>query len=152
MRSIEKIMNCIGRKAIHTLFLASFLLCKPCAGYFFTKGKDFSCPICKIIKGVQLSEHYSIQLSYYLINDLALSPTVRKTPFNSTNIHNSAQPKTGSWHSEISQVWCENELDYIFYSTAKFAEKKSNTRFYILFHQLKIGELINSSNLSSSST
>lgn len=142
----------MGKNVMHTLFILSFLLCKPCAAYFLAKEKNFSCPICKIIKRFKLEEQYSIQLNFNIKKDLVAHSQENKFSFRKTYFYNTSQQKFGCWKKVIFDDLNKSKLENILYSKAYFLKDNSIERYYILFHQLKIGELINSSNLSSSST
>lgn len=131
MSLFEYIMNCIGKRVFHLLFLVSaFLSCRACAAYFYNSEKNFKCPICVLLKGVQ--PHSTLVYSEFA-NTIPCDKC-------DEDILSTAKEKTELFtnsHFNISLVLFSSKSELIphYILTKHFASVKR----YLLFKQLKIG-------------
>ncbi len=129
-------MNSIGKKAMRFLFVVAALLsCKACAVYFFNAERNFKCPICILLKGINVKP----SPSYDFVELVSLK-------MKSDSLHSSQYKlKQCTKHFsrldfiEAEDLFFDRYLKYI-YST-KVLFYNSNSKLYLLFKQLKIGDV-----------
>jgi hypothetical protein len=138
MQAFESIMNRTGQKVLHFLFLLSVLFyCKTCAAYLQKAETDFKCPICALLKLVQTNHSTIFEF-----------PTASsEVYFNTLNVVVTTISAEEIVKKSINQPlkFCFTHKDYGIELGLSYAKTLgrffhlSNSKLYLLFEQLKIG-------------
>lgn len=141
MKGFEKLMNITGRKILRVLFIVALFFCSPCAEYFFLKQKNFQCPICQYIKRFQTTDKSNSLISslsnhiekHYEKNEFSIKRCAIKKSIELTIAADNLNSIVCSYSKLKPNEYLAASLHYL--------GIRNRSRFYILFHQLKIGEI-----------
>ncbi len=123
-------MNWAGKRVLHLLFIVSaFLSCRACAAYFYDSEKNFKCPICVLLKGVQPNSTLTfpnfINVQHFDVNEKDILSKSKKNSQQNTNNDFKIHQISVSTQIELITDYCQSK--YLL-----------SVKRYLLFKQLKI--------------